>query len=61
MFYNGITRRQMSVSLLIRPAPAESGVADNRITAIERKCLRSFRSIMFVGGDVLPEIKTALN
>lgn len=33
----------MSVSLLIRPAPAESGVADNRITPIERKCFRSFR------------------
>jgi len=39
----------MSVSLLIRPAPDESGGADNSIAPIERKCLCSFKSIIFVG------------
>jgi hypothetical protein len=39
----------MSVSLLIRPAPDESGDADNSIAPIVRKCLCSFKGIMFVG------------
>jgi len=47
----------MSVSLLINPALAESGRADNSITLIERICLRSFRvSCLWEG--VLPEIQT---